>query len=652
MNSSYNRRKFFSSTVNLSIQQVFSEQGPLAIALTGYKPRKAQIDMAQSISETIDSRGQCVVEAGTGTGKTFAYLAPALLSKHKCIISTGSKALQEQLFHRDLPVLQKALKAGKKVALLKGRANYLCSYRLNEHVTNVPTDDPDVMHQLAMVAKFAAQTHTGDLADCVGIEEDAKVLPYVNSTADNCLGKECPDFQECYIRKARIDATESDLVVINHHLFFADMAVKEQGFAELMPNSDCYIFDEAHQLPEIASDYFGESVSTKQLVGLINDIRLIYRSDIPDMLQLGKTLNKLETTVADLRIAFGNDGSRGDWREALSDKIMCDALHRVISDLDFLYQVLKLCLDRTDKIEHPFERVIKFKNQLERAFDVSQTGYSYWYETTRRFVTIHITPLDVSNKFKEIVTKTDASFVFTSATLSVDHSLEHFTASLGLKPTHESIVDSPFDYQNQALLCMPRYLPESRDDAMPHMLVKIAKQLINAAKGRTFLLFTSYRVMHLVYEGLNTATDYPIFMQGQSSKRIILEQFVRNGNAVLMGTASFWEGVDVRGDTLSCVLIDKLPFASPDDPLLQARMKDAEMLGKEPFDAVQLPQAVISLKQGVGRLIRDKSDKGVLVICDNRLVTRKYGETFLKSLPNMRRTRNLQAATQFLENIE
>ncbi|MCF6434407.1 ATP-dependent DNA helicase [Pseudoalteromonas sp. MMG022] len=608
--------------------------------------------MAQAIEKTIADNGQCVVEAGTGTGKTFAYLAPLLLSKQKSIISTGSKALQEQLYHRDLPTLQKALKVAKTTALLKGRANYLCTYRLSQHVAHVPSDDPDIMHQLAMVAKFATETDSGDLADCVGIEEDAKVLPYVNSTADNCLGKECPDFDSCYIRKARIKAMEADLVVINHHLFFADMAVKDSGFAELMPTADNYVFDEAHQLPQIASDYFGESFSTKQLGDLINDIRLIYRSDIPDMLQLGKTLNKLETSVADLRISFGADGGRGDWRAALANKPVCDALHRVISDLDFLYQVLKTCLDRSDKIEHPFERVLKFKGQMERAFDVSQTGYSYWYETSRRYIAIHITPLDVSAKFKEIVAKTKASFVFTSATLSVDDSLAHFNASLGLKPQHQSIVASPFDYQNQAILCLPRYLPESGDDLMPHTLVKIAKQVIDAAKGRTFLLFTSYRVMHLVYEGLSTALEYPIFMQGQSSKRIILEQFVRHGNAVLLGTASFWEGVDVRGDALSCVMIDKLPFTSPDDPLLQARMADAEMQGKEPFTTIQLPQAVISLKQGVGRLIRDKSDKGVLIICDNRLVTRKYGQTFLKSLPAMKRTRSLETATTFLENIK
>ncbi|TMO55814.1 ATP-dependent helicase [Pseudoalteromonas phenolica] len=608
--------------------------------------------MAEMVHAAIENKSQCVVEAGTGTGKTFAYLIPVLLSDKKSIITTGSKALQEQLYHRDLPQLAKILNKGRKVALLKGRANYLCTYRLDQHVAHVPTDDPDVMHQLAMVAKFASQTNTGDLADCVGIEEDAKVLPYVNSTADNCLGKECPDYAECYIRKARIKAMEADIVVINHHLFFADMAVKDSGFAELMPDADNYIFDEAHQIPEIASDYFGDSISTKQLVALINDLRLIYRSDIPDMLQLGNTLNKLETAVADLRLAFAGESSRGDWRESLTSKTICDALHRVISDLDFLYKVLKLCLDRSDKIEHPFEKVLQFKNQLERAFDTTQTGYSYWYETTRRFLTINITPLNVANKFKEIIERTQASFTFASATLSVNDSLDHFNKSLGLKPKHQLLVESPFDYENQAVLCMPRYLPETSDDMMPHSLVKLAKELIKAAKGRTFLLFTSYRVMHLVYEGLSTATEYPVFMQGQSSKRIILEQFIRHGNAVLMGTASFWEGVDVRGDALSCVLIDKLPFTSPDDPLLQARMKDCELTGGEPFEDIQLPQAIINLKQGVGRLIRDHSDKGVLVICDNRLVTRKYGQTFLQSLPNMRRTRDFQSALQFLENIE
>ncbi|KPH62434.1 ATP-dependent helicase [Pseudoalteromonas porphyrae] len=633
------------------IKELFSATGPLALSLDGYTPRQPQIDMAVAVSDALKNRSQLVVEAGTGTGKTYAYLAPALKSKGKTIISTGTKALQEQLYHRDLPQLVKALSASKKTALLKGRSNYLCTYRLNQHVAHVPTDDSDVMHQLAMVAKFASETRTGDLADCIGIEEDAKVLPYVSSTADNCLGKECPDFQDCYIRKARLTAMDADIVVVNHHLFFADMAVKDTGFAELIPTADAYIFDEAHQLSEIASDYFGESISTKKLVDLINDLRAIYRSDIPDMLQLGKTLNKLETSVADLRLQFGLDGSRGDWRQMLANKDICAALHRVISDLDFLYQVLKHCLDRSDKIEHPFERTLAFKGQLERVFDISQTGNSYWYETTRRYLTVHITPLNVSVKFAKMMADTGAGFVFTSATLSVDNELTHFNASLGLKPAQSMMVDSPFDYYKQALLCLPRYLPETHAVNMPHAIVKLTLDLIKAAKGRCFVLFTSYRMMHLVAEGLSTQIDYPIYMQGQMSKRIILEKFTRHGNAVLLGTASFWEGVDVRGSTLSCVIIDKLPFAAPDDPLLQAKMQDAQLQGHDPFAYIQLPQAVIALKQGVGRLIRDNKDKGVLVICDNRLVTRQYGQVFLKSLPPMRRTRSLEAASEFLEQI-
>ncbi len=597
-------------------------------------------------------RHQLVVEAGTGTGKTYAYLAPALKSKGKTIISTGSKALQEQLYHRDLPLLVKALETPIKTALLKGRANYVCPYRLNQHVAHVPTDDPDVMHQLAMVAKFASETQSGDLADCIGIEEDAKVLPYVTSTADNCLGRECPDYDGCYIRKARLKAMEADLVVINHHLFFADMAVKDSGFAELVPSADAYVFDEAHQLGEIASDYFGESVSTRALSDLIRDIRVIYRSELHDMLQLGKTLDKLESAVMDLRLAFPLDPTRGDWRESLGDRALCAALHRVISDTDFLYQVLKLCLDRSDKIEHVFERTLSMKGMLERVFDTAPTGFSYWFETSKRYLTVHITPLNIAQKFAEMMKQSDAGFIFTSATLSVDNRLDHFNRALGLSPRQSLIVDSPFDYPNQALLCLPRYMPEVNAPNMAHALVRIALDLIKAAKGRCFVLFTSYRMMNLVAEGLTTQIEYPVFVQGQTSKRILLEKFVRHGNAVLLGTASFWEGVDVRGSALSCVIIDKLPFAAPDDPLLQAKMRDCLLEGKDPFAELQLPQAVISLKQGVGRLIRDSKDKGALVICDNRLVTRQYGQVFLQSLPPMRRTRDLTKVSQFLEQID
>ncbi|OUL58115.1 ATP-dependent DNA helicase [Pseudoalteromonas ulvae] len=635
-----------------NLTDIFSASGPMALQIKGYQPRQAQIDMAMAVEKAILKQHQLVVEAGTGTGKTFAYLAPALLSDKKVIISTGSKALQEQLYHRDLPKLLNVLSKGKKTALLKGRANYLCPHRLNQHVSHVPTDDNDIMHELAMVAKFATETQSGDMADCIGIEEDAKVLPYVTSTAENCLGKECPEYENCYIKKARLKAIDAELVVVNHHLFFADMAVKEGGFGELIPTADAYIFDEAHQLSEIASQYFGQTVSTKSLFDLIKDLRLLYRTELFDMIQLGKALDKLESSVADFRLQFPIDSIRGDWREAIKNPNITRAVERIVNDITFLYQVTKLALERTDSINHLFDRCVSLRNLLETMFDTKEVGFSYWYETTRRNVSFHVTPLNISEKFAQLIENSNAGWIFTSATLSVSGELHHFNQALGLTPVESFIVESPFDYANQALLCLPRYLPEANSPEMAHALVKVSLAMINAAKGRCFVLFTSYRVMNLVAQGLSSFVEYPIFVQGQTSKRILLEKYQRHGNAVLLGTASFWEGVDVRGSSLSCVIIDKLPFVAPDDPLLQAKMRDCKAQGGEPFSHIQLPQAVITLKQGVGRLIRDQQDKGVLVICDNRLVTKQYGGLFLASLPPMSRTRDLDKAAQFLTLIE
>lgn len=635
-----------------SIDDLFGKSGPFALAIKGYAPRQPQIDMAKSVALAIAKDEQAIVEAGTGTGKTFAYLVPALLSDKKVMVSTGSKALQEQLFHRDLPALKKILGKGKKIALLKGRSNYLCTERLNQHVAHVPVDDPDVMHQLAMVAKFSGETRSGDMADCSGIEEDAKVLPYVTSTTDNCLGKECPSFQDCFVRKARVKAIESDLVVVNHHLFLADAVVKESGFGELIPNVNCYIFDEAHQLPNIASDYFASRVSTRMVIELVRDIRLVYRAELFDMIQLGKTLDKLETAVFDLRLQFPSESQRGDWQQMVKQANVYRAIERVINDISFLYQVLKLCLERSDKIEKLFERTASLKGQLETMYDAQKPGFSFWFETTKRHLTFSITPLNVSERFRALVDNATSSWVFTSATLAVNGDLTHFAKDLGLNTKIMEVYDSPFDYENQALLCIPRYLPEPSKSEMGFSIVSIAKQMIKAVKGRCFILFTSYRMLNLVADGLSHSVEYPLLVQGQASKRILLEKFVMHGNSVLLGTASFWEGVDVRGDALSCVIIDKLPFAAPDDPLLQAKMKSHSGQGNDPFYSLQLPGAVIALKQGVGRLIRDRKDKGVLVICDNRLVTREYGRIFLASLPNMARTRDLAKASAFLEKIK
>lgn len=632
--------------------QAFSEQGLLAKAIDGFAARAEQLHMAEAVEVAIERQQTLVVEAGTGTGKTFAYLVPALLSDKKIIISTGTKNLQEQLFYRDLPKIKSAMGSGKSIALLKGRSNYLCLYRLTQHTTHVPVNDKNLISDLNKVKHWSTQTQVGDIGELTSVAEDSMAFPYITSNADNCIGSDCPDFAECYLVKARKKAMDSDLVVVNHHLFFADLALKDIGFGELIPATELVVFDEAHQLPDIACDYFGESLSSRQLKELSRDIIIEYRARLTDMRQLGKAAEKLELTVSDLRLCFPADPMRGNWREVIGRDDVQQVIKRLKEDLDFLYQVLKLAVSRTDIIDLCFDRCVALIQRLDKLNDVSKTGFSYWYETTGRHVTLHLTPLSIADKFRDVVSAENTAWIFTSATLAVDDSFEHYTKTMGLEQSQQLVLHSPFAYQEQALMCVPRYLPEPNDFQMSNALVKISLELIEAARGRCFLLFTSHRMLRIVAQRLENQTCFPLLVQGTTSKRLLLEQFAEHGNSVLLGTSSFWEGVDVRGDALSCVLIDKLPFASPDEPLLQARMEDCRLNGDDPFAKVQIPQAVISLKQGVGRLIRDAKDKGVLVICDNRLITRQYGRTFIKSLPPMKRTRDLTVALEFLKSLE
>lgn len=640
-----------SITSSSPVRIAFSSEGALAKAIDGFAAREPQIQMAEAVEAVIKNGKTLVVEAGTGTGKTFAYLVPALLADKKVVISTGTKNLQEQLFHRDLPKIKDAMGSGKSIALLKGRANYLCLFRLNQHTMQVPSNDRDLIADLNKVKHWAVETRDGDVGELTSVSEDSQVFPYVTSTADNCIGRECPDFDACHLVKARERAMDADLVVVNHHLFFADLALKDVGFGQLMPESELVIFDEAHQVPDIACDYFGESLSSRQIQELCRDIIVEYRSKLTDMQQLGKAAEKLQLTVSDLRLCFPSESGRGNWREVSTRPEVEHVIGRLQTDLDFLYQVLKLAVSRTEMIDHCFERCVNIQQRLSRLTDLTLPGFSYWFDTTRRHVALHLTPLTVAEKFGAIVKEAECSWIFTSATLAVDDSFSHYTSIMGLNDAQQLILDSPFDYNEQAVLCVPRYLPEPNAYAMSDALLHTSIELINASKGRCFLLFTSHRMLRIVAEKLMGQIEYPILVQGTTSKRLLLDQFAEHGNAVLLGTASFWEGVDVRGDALSCVLIDKLPFASPDDPLLQARMEDCRQKGGDPFAQVQIPQAVISLKQGVGRLIRDRTDKGVLVICDNRLITRHYGKTFIKSLPPMKRTRDLSLACDFLRPL-
>ncbi|MCT8830578.1 ATP-dependent DNA helicase [Glaesserella parasuis] len=631
------------------ITDAFSPEGTLSQNIHGFRPRDAQLEMAQAVGRAVKFAKSAVIEAGTGTGKTFAYLVPALLSGKKTIISTGSKNLQDQLFNRDLPTIQKALKYKGKVALLKGRANYLCLERLDQVIAMGVVGDKSVLADLAKVRKWHTGTKTGDLSECITIAEDSPILPQLVSTAESCLGSDCPNYKECYVVQARRRALEADVVVVNHHLFCADMAVKETGFGELIPDAELIIFDEAHQLPDIASQYFGQSLTSRQLFDICKDSNIVYRTELKDLAQLGKASDHLQKVVQDFRLLLGDGNKRGNLREILQDPKVIEGFAKLNENIDFLSEVVKKSLGRSETLDKIFERLAEVKAQLKRLGDTSVVGYCYWYEINGRSFGLHITPLTVADKFGEQMRANQVGWIFTSATLEVGGKFDHFCQRLGIENAEQMVLQSPFDYAHQSLLCVPRYLPDTNKSHTLTELGQLLKPVIEANNGRCFLLCTSYFMMRGLADFLREQSSLSVLLQGETSKSRLLEKFVAEPNSVLVATQSFWEGIDVRGDALSLVIIDKLPFTAPDEPLLKARMEDCKLQGGDPFNDIQIPEAVITLKQGVGRLIRDVTDRGAVIICDSRLVMRQYGSTFLKSLPPSKRTRDLAKVLTFLK---
>ncbi len=626
----------------------FAADGALAQAIPGFKPREAQRQMAQAVTEAVKTGGELVVEAGTGTGKTYAYLAPALRAKKKVIVSTGSKALQDQLYNRDLPTIARALKFSGKTALLKGRSNYLCLERLEQQNQTGGDLTVQALGDLISVRGWSSETVDGDVSSCTGVAEDSPIWPFVTSTNDNCLGSDCPLYKDCFVVKARKKAMDADVVVVNHHLFLADLVVKEGGFGELIPEADVMIFDEAHQLPDIASQYFGQQLSSRQLQDLAKDIIIAYRTEVRDVQQLQKSADRLAQCAQDFRLTLGEPGFRGNLRELLSDNNILRMLTLLDDALELCYDVIKLSLGRSALLDAAFERAAQYRTRLKRLRAIDEPGFSYWYECTSRHFTLALTPLSVAERFREVMDNRKAAWVFTSATLAVNEQMSHFSARLGVDNATTLILDSPFDYTQQALLCVPRNMPEPNQPGGARKLAHMMKPLIDANKGRCFFLCTSHKMMRELAAEFRASMTLPVLLQGETSKGQLLKQFLEAGNALLVATSSFWEGVDVRGDALSLVIIDKLPFTSPEDPLLKARMEDCRLRGGDPFNDVQLPDAVITLKQGVGRLIRDTDDRGVLVICDQRLVSRPYGGLFLNSLPPTPRTRDIARAIDFV----
>nr|WP_222938986.1 ATP-dependent DNA helicase [Duffyella gerundensis] len=635
-----------------SVADDFAAEGLLAQAIPGFKPRAAQREMAQAVSDIISDRGELVVEAGTGTGKTYAYLAPALRSGKKVIISTGSKALQDQLYSRDLPTIARALDFKGRLALLKGRSNYLCLERMEQQSMAGGELQAQAMSDLVHLRGWASETVDGDISTCAAVAEDSTIWPLVTSTNDNCLGSDCPLYKECFVVKARRKSMDADVVVVNHHLFLADMVVKDSGFGELIPEADVMIFDEAHQIPDIASQYFGQQLSSRQLLDLAKDINIAYRTEIRDVQQLQKSADRLAQCAQDFRLRLGDSSFRGNLRELMQDKEVQRAFTLLDDALELCYDVIKLSLGRSALLDAAFDRAALYRARLKRLRDTSQPGFSYWYECNSRHFILALTPLSVSDRFREVMNDRPAAWIFTSATLAVNENMDHFIDRLGVKGAKTLILSSPFDYTRQALLCVPRNLPSPNQPGGARQLAIMLAPLIEANNGRCFFLCTSHQVMRELAAQFRAMLTLPVLLQGETSKGQLLKQFVAAGNALLVATSSFWEGVDVRGDALSLVIIDKLPFTSPEDPLLKARMEDCRLRGGEPFDDVQLPDAVITLKQGVGRLIRDVDDRGVLVICDNRLVMRPYGALFLNSLPPTPRTRDIDRAAAFLRERE
>ncbi|MBU9437012.1 ATP-dependent DNA helicase [Burkholderia multivorans] len=703
------------------LDAIFGDGGLLARALDGYRPRASQIEMARAVASAMEASARrmpepeifearkrparrlgetggaadagvsdaaneadadagdntLIVEAGTGTGKTYAYLVPAMLWGGKVIVSTGTKHLQDQLFLRDIPTVRNALAVPVTVAMLKGRANYLCHYYLQRTADNGRLPSRQDTAYLQEIVRFAKITKSGDKAELASVPETAPVWSMVTSTRDNCLGQECPHYKECFVMQARREAQQADIVVVNHHLFFADIMLRDTGMAELLPNANTVIFDEAHQLPETATLFFGETLSTTQILELARDTVAEGLSHARDAVEWVKLGGALERAARDVRLAFADDQIvRMSLAQLGDDHPLFAALDALEAALDALASALASQAERAESLGACLRRARELQDLLagwvapgaaEAAAqaDAAAAGDAEaaagdpnekvrWVEVFAHTVQLHETPLSVAPIFAKQRAGVPRAWIFTSATLSVRGDFTHYAAQMGLSSRRSMTLASPFDYQTQGLLYVPRNLPQPSSPAFTDAVFDAALPAIEAAGGGVFMLCTTLRAVDRIASKLRDVIESrgwntPLLVQGDASRTELLDRFRAYGNAILVGSQSFWEGVDVRGDALSLVVIDKLPFAPPDDPVLAARLDALAKKGLSPFAVHQLPQAVITLKQGAGRLIRAETDRGVLMICDTRLVDKPYGRRIWQSLPPFKRTREIAVVQDFFD---
>ncbi|WP_408058801.1 ATP-dependent DNA helicase [Undibacterium hunanense] len=642
------------------VEHIFGLTGPLSASVNAYRPRQAQTEMAKAIADAIAGQKTLIAEAGTGTGKTYAYLIPALLWGGKVVVSTGTKNLQDQLYLRDIPTIRKVLKAPVSVALLKGRANYLCHYHLERTIQNGRLSSREDVGYLRDISRFIKTTTTGDKAELARVPESASVWSLVTSTKDTCMGSECQYYQDCFVMKARKEAQQADVVVVNHHLFFADVALKDTGIAELLPSANTVIFDEAHQLPETATLFFGETVSTSQVLELCRDVLAEGLSHARDGAEWAKLVAPVERAARDLRLAFPQDVVRYSIDQIAPSSPFFEALETLKTCLQDMIVVLEKQAERAETLEQCRARSILLAEQYEKwnAADDGKSGdYVLWVEAFSTSLQLHRTPLSIAPIFNKQREGVPRAWIFTSATMAVKNDFTHYVSQMGLWDEPARTWPSPFNYQEQGYLYVPNGMPQPNSFEYMDAVIDAALPVIEAAGGRTFLLCTTLKAVKHSAERLREefqkrGLNFPLFVHGDAGRTELLDRFRAAGNGVLIGSQSFWEGVDVRGEALSLVIIDKLPFSPPDDPVLSARIAAMEKKGLNGFVHHQLPEAIINLKQGAGRLIRDEGDRGVLMICDPRLISKPYGKRVWQSLPSFARTRELSDVLAFFQKIK
>jgi len=634
----------------------FSKDGPLSKVISGYQIRPSQVAMSNLVDETILNQNSLVVEAGTGIGKTFAYLAPAMMKGETIIISTATKNLQDQLYNKDIPKIREALNIPIKVDLLKGRSNYVCQLKMEDSLINGQFLNKEDAVYLEKIKLFADHSKTGEISEVHDVPEFSTIWPMVTSTADHCLGQSCEFSKSCFFLKARKEALSSEVIIVNHHLFFADFVLKDEDISEILPKANTIIFDEAHQVPDIASIFFGKNFSTNELLYLMQDTQSIFD-------KFGKNKKKLlaiSTVVIDeiknVRNFFPTINQRIIYEKIKNITELEDHLISINENLIKLDKIFTLLDDQSPEQKKIIERYANLKEKISPWLIDKNNDYVYWLDIFSKSVQFNMTPFSVSESFEKFRDKNEISWIFTSATLAVNDNFDFFQNLLGLHEAITKKLDSPFNFKDNACLYVPKNMPDPSTTIFNLTLIKKIFPLIDAANGRTFILSTSLKAMKEISALLKDIfnekkVEIPIFTQGEDSKKVLIDRFKSHGNAVLIGSMSFWAGIDVRGSSLSLVIIDKLPFQSPGDPVFESKINRLKNLGENPFMTFQLPQAIILLKQGAGRLIRDEADKGVLMICDPRIIDKPYGKRIWKSLPTFKRTRQEIDVMNFLKSL-